>query len=45
MILTLAARNSRNNNAFYVNATIKQEDYNRERNQITAGILYLVKDF
>jgi hypothetical protein len=30
MILTLAARNSRNNNAFYVNATIKQEDYNRE---------------
>lgn len=45
LLLALAARNSRNNHAHYIKATIKQEDYNRERNQITVGILSLIKGF
>ncbi|GJM32107.1 MAG: hypothetical protein DHS20C18_11080 [Saprospiraceae bacterium] len=44
LLLTIASRNSRNNTGFYVNGTISKDDYNRERNQITAGILHLVDE-
>lgn len=45
LLLALAARNSRNNHGHYIKVTIKQDDYNRERNQITDGIIKLIKVF
>ncbi len=43
MLLTLASRNTRNNNSRYISNIIDDEDYKLERNKISEGIVYLLE--
>lgn len=43
MLLTLASRNTRNNNARYISNIINDEEYKLERNKISEGIVYLLE--
>ena len=43
MLLTLASRNTRNNNARFISNIIDEENYKLERNKISGGIIYMLE--
>ncbi len=45
MLLTLASRNTRNNNARFISNIINEEEYKLERNKISGGIVYALEAF